>query len=91
MPCSDGGPSAEDMILIQARHDTAARLACEYCQSLERAGQTVPEWAQEWWQEHQDDDRVRKAIEEATERNEKLRLKAVSKLTKEEREALGIK
>lgn len=90
MPCSDGGPTQDSVDRERKRHDIQARLACAYCQFMEAARKPIPEWAREWWAEHQDADRVRLAIEQATERNRKLRMKAVAKLTPEERQALGL-
>lgn len=45
----------------------------------------------EWWIEHQEIDKKREREEKYIERKEKLRTKALNKLTLEEKKILGIK
>ena len=48
MPCFDPRAAASD----QAAH----RIACYMLATLEAAGHPIPEFAREWWREHQDMD-----------------------------------
>jgi hypothetical protein len=70
----------------------AIAVACAACKGLVNLGriQDMPGWVQKWWAEH-----VRKDEEAARERQREARKKqlaaqAKSKLSKEEREALGL-
>jgi hypothetical protein len=44
----------------------------------------------DWWEEHQEADRKREAEEEAEKKRKKIAKQALAKLTKEEKEALGL-
>jgi hypothetical protein len=92
MPCydprtndCDGKLSAETIELI----NTLTRLSCEYCHQLEQHGIPVPLYAKTWWEEHKRMDAEREAREEAEKRATILRMVALSKLTPDERQALG--
>jgi hypothetical protein len=43
-----------------------------------------------WWHEHQEKDRERKRYEMQQHKKNKIKQKAIAKLTKEERKALGV-
>ena len=90
MPCSDGGPSREQIEREQRDHQTMTRLACDRCREIEARGGTVPAWAQEWWQEHKRRDDDRQQRETQAQREAEIRKRAISKLTPEEREELGV-
>lgn len=89
MPCSDGGPSYDDLQRQARDRDTVTRLACDRCKWLEKTGE-VPEWAREWWESHKAEDRRRIQEDAQARREEQIRKRALSKLTKEEREELGL-
>lgn len=52
MPCYDSRSEVSPL-----DHQTATRLACDFCNQLESAGVGVPEYAKEWWVEHKAMDR----------------------------------
>lgn len=51
MPCYDSRDS-EDRAEMQRRLDVTTRLACDYCKSIERAGEDIPAFARHWWEKH---------------------------------------
>ena len=103
MPCSDGGPSQEQ---IEHPHKVEA-LLCAVFHVLNVKNGPVPlhdvlnavnwtkagvtrEWAQNWWQDHQERDRRREKEEAKQAEQVKLRHNARSKLTTQELAALGL-
>lgn len=90
MPCSGGGPSREDQEREARDQDTLARLACDRCRELEARGGTVPEWAREWWVDHKKQDAERARREKAAKTSAKIRKQAIAKLSKAERDELGV-
>ena len=78
--------------------DKLARIACKALTHIEEMDDggleklilQEPEIA-EWWSAHKEADRKAKEKEQAIEEKKRLRESALSKLTKEERAALGIK
>lgn len=67
-----------------------ARLACLYCSTLDTHGVTIPEWAQAWWKEHQAVDAQRAEYSKQYQQQSETAKRALDKLTKEERRALGL-
>lgn len=66
------------------------RLLCDWCkQNKDRISQCSLE-LQIWWRDHEIADKKRRVREEEKEREKTLRESALSKLTKEERKALGV-
>jgi hypothetical protein len=90
MPCSDGGPTREQVEQERQDHQTMTRLSCDRCREIEARGGVVPEWAQSWWQKHKRHDAARLEREAVARRQQEIRMKALSKLTKAEREELGV-
>lgn len=90
MPCTDGGPSWEDIQKEQRNHATIVRLACDRCRELESRGGAVPDWALEWWNEHRTQDLRRQRYEAAAQRDAEIRKQAIAKLTPKERAELGV-
>lgn len=91
----DGGPTQEELRREQHYRDTVYRLACEYCHLLEQQdidgmGPGVPDWAQEWYAHHKIQDAYRKKREQDEAKQVAARAKALSKLSKAERVALGL-
>ena len=90
MPCSDGGPSREQIEREHRDHQTMTRLACDRCREIESRGGIVPAWAQEWWTEHKRRDNERLERETKAQSEAEIRKQAIAKLTPEEREELGV-
>jgi homoserine trans-succinylase len=81
---------------LKTEADKLARIACRALDALTEAGQAdflllKDDETREWWVAHQEADRKAREKEEARIRREELKAAALSKLTQEEREALGIK
>lgn len=101
MPCSDGGPSNEQ---VRDQRNIPAML-CALATALEDSGlldsvlETVDyneggitrQWFDYWWADHKVEDQRRRAQER--ERKEAIirRAAALNKLTPEERAALGVR
>lgn len=66
------------------------RLACDRCKAIEAQGGAIPEWAKEWWESHKAADAQRARESAEVRRQNKIREKALKKLTPEERNELGI-
>ena len=90
MPCSDGGPSYEQVEQEERDLKTMTRLACDRCKEIEARGGNVPAWAMEWWTRHKAKDRERLKEDAVARRESKIRKTALAKLTKKEREELGL-
>jgi hypothetical protein len=90
MPCSDSGPSREEIERESRDHQTMTRLSCDRCREIESRGGTVPSWGQEWWQEHKLRDAERLKRDHKVQREAEIRKQAIAKLTPEEREELGV-
>ena len=90
MPCSDGGPSREQIEQDARFHQTMTRLSCDRCRELEARDGKVPKWAAEWWENHQAHDAQRLTEQAEARRQYQVRKKALSKLTPEERDELGL-
>lgn len=90
MPCSDGGPSLGEIEQSKRNHQAIVRLACDRCRWFEGQGLPVPSWAIEWWTGHKARDE--EELKNSTRRQEQamVRREALSKLTPEEREELGL-
>jgi hypothetical protein len=100
MPCSSGNenwwvkhePSVP--IGIQYRDhphwETLTRLACDRCLELEARGNVIPPWAEDWWKEHKIKDKRERKESEKAKRYAQIRATALAKLTKEERDELGL-
>src|SRR5574343_1494989 len=80
MPCSDDRRDEPN-----PHYQTLVRLACERCREIELHGGAVPHWAAQWWAEHQEVDRQRRAREAAEAERARLRKYALAKLSPEER------
>jgi hypothetical protein len=95
MPCSDGGPVYHDDPETKQRLDKVTRLLCGLCQSLKNQGldddiYTTPELG-DWWDNHQEQDRVRLECERKEKEEKEAKLKALAKLSPRERRLLGLK
>lgn len=66
------------------------RLSCDRCREIEARGGTVPEWAMDWWQRHKQEDEERLRTETAAVESAVIRARAIRKLSREEREELGV-
>lgn len=93
MPCSSGeGPNYyEDTSKI----DHLTNMLCGLCTRIENTDSGYlledDESLMKWWDQHKKEDNERKALEESLAKRQKLKEEALSKLTKEEREALGLR
>lgn len=94
MPCTDGGPSYEQIQEEKEFHNAMTRLSCEYCKAIERGDvkdvKSVPKWAKKWWKNHQDSDVKREREEKENREWTKKRKAALAKLTDEEKGYLDI-
>lgn len=89
MPCTSGS-NFEEIAVNRDHLDIITRLACDRCRWLEGSGLEIPHEAIQWWRRHKELDRARIEKEEREKRLAEIRKKAAEKLTKEEREALGL-
>lgn len=101
MPCSDGGPSYEQ---IQEQRNIPAIL-CALLSSLEARGSldealiacdwaeagVSRQWTEAWWRRHKVEDAERREREERHRDREALREATLRKLTGEEKSILGLK
>lgn len=98
MPCSSGGYESasyyNDYVEYKDRADRATRAACE----LGRLLKTVPKLfatltprTQKWIKRHEAMDRRRIEQEKEKKRTTKIRQNALAKLSKEERDILGVR
>lgn len=87
MPCHDPDDSPT---YLYGRISNLTRMLCGLCQATEDRMEYWPADVAEWWKAHQEDDRKRRAAEEAREREKELRAQALSKLSPEERRALRL-
>ena len=90
MPCSDGGPSREQIDREIRDVNTMTRLSCDRCQEIESRGSEVPEWAKEWWESHKRKDYEETLRSEKKRKEVEIRKRAINKLTPEERAELGV-
>lgn len=103
MPCSDGGPTPEQMRLEERNRRYLPAALCAVltvleADGLEKAldkldyveGGFTREWLEQWWAEHKEEDRLRREREATAAQREALREAAIAKLTPEEREALKL-
>jgi predicted transcriptional regulator len=100
MPCRDyesdswGSGSAENTKL-KAKVDKLARIACKAMTALEENGLEdflvlKDDEVASWWKEHKEADRKEQARLIEKERRERVKAEALSKLSSEERELLGL-
>jgi len=93
MPCNDGGQREDREGAMLDRLNIVTRLLCELCSKAVKAGVEndifSPEMAK-WWEEHQAKDRARFRQEQEQERQDRLRARAINKLTTAEQKALGL-
>jgi hypothetical protein len=106
MPCTDGGYSNDQYDEMRARLNKATALLCEVLTQLEgqssvfvgKDGRILynkldPEnlGLESWWVKHQEDDRRRIEKENQAIEKEKIKQKALNKLSPEEKRLLGLK
>lgn len=64
----------------------------ELLQAVDYKEAGIPEgFIREWWAKHQEEDRIRKEREASAAKRERIRKRALDKLSKEEKAALGIR
>jgi len=76
---------------LYGRLDTIDRdtaLLCKWCKANDVTKKSLE--LQIWWRDHQKADAKRRAAQQALERQTHLKLQALAKLSKEEREALDL-
>ena len=81
---------------LKKQNDRLARIACNAMTALEEAGQEdflllKDKEVREWWAKHKEADAKAKAEREEKARMARIKKEALSKLSTEERKALGIK
>lgn len=77
---------------VRRYSDIVTRNLCRILQKVGVAAETyLDEEGMTWWVDHKELDRQRQIEEDAKEEQRLLKEKALSKLTKEEKKALGIK
>lgn len=90
MPCQSEPPTEAEERRMREDDNTMTRLACDRCKSIEASGGEIPKWAKRWWQEHKSLDAERMERNQQQKREASIRKKAISKLSKSERAALGV-
>lgn len=89
--------SDKELRVNKKEFDLVTRLLCSLCRFLEKLGmaKTITEIEngelETWWQAHKKMDAEREAKETEWENNKRLRLKALAKLTDEDKKVLGLK
>jgi hypothetical protein len=81
---------------LKKTNDKLARIACKVMTELVAHGKAdflvlKDDELREWWEKHQEADRKAREAAEAKKRLAQVRREALSKLTPEEKKALGIK
>jgi hypothetical protein len=94
MPCHDDRNSYD--YSERERADKMTRIACRVMTALEELGKEdflllKDDEIRQWWAEHKEFDRLRRAHEEETQRLIKEKAEAMSKLTEEQKRILGLK
>lgn len=99
MPCTDGGPSHEQVMSERAVPACMCAVIRKHgikivIESLDESAHDEPaelaRWITNWWSMHQHEDDRRAVRERRSKADEALREQARSKLTPEERKALGL-
>lgn len=99
MPCrdyeSDSWSSSAEVARYKEQADRLARIACKAMSELERNGiedmlVLRDDEVREWWMKHKEADRKRREAEERAAYRERVKAEALSKLSDEEKEILGI-
>lgn len=92
MPCTYYEPdyTQQELKEIREEKNTVTRLACDRCKELEIREGRVPDWAVKWWKKHKQLDAKREAASLKRQKEIAIRVQALSKLTKEERNELGV-
>lgn len=90
MPCSDDGRGYSE---LQDRCNKVTHLLCDACRFIERNhdfGNKVSAELFDWYQEHKKVDAERAREQQQADLRQQYRATAISKLSREERQALGI-
>lgn len=104
MPCA-GPTDAEHLNELSVRHAKVEAALCAVLTLLETELHLTPmlayldykeagitrQWLEEWWRDHKAKDAARRARENEAETISLLRARALGKLSKVEREALGFR
>lgn len=89
MPCSDNGyPRGREV--DESDYQVMTRLSCEYCTMLDNRGSHIPGYAASWWNKHKQRDEERLENSKRERQQDIIRESALSKLSAEEREELGL-
>ncbi len=84
-----------DIKRLKAEADKLARIACKAMTELVKSGHAdflvlKDDEVREWWDKHQEDDRIAREAEAEKRRVAKLKKEALAKLSDEEKQILGI-
>lgn len=101
MPCQsydsswDSGSDDRKIRELKKQADKLARIACKALATLEENQLEdllllKDDETREWWAKHKEDDRKAQEAKEARERRERTKAEALSKLSAEEKEVLGL-
>jgi ABC-type cobalamin/Fe3+-siderophores transport system ATPase subunit len=97
MPCRDYEFDYGDRSVLSEQNDKLARIACNALNAFAKADPEAVEKflsknkeAREWWSKHQEADRAEKERKLEENRVKKLKKEALSKLSDEEKKALGL-
>jgi hypothetical protein len=90
MPCSDGGPTVDDYDYLSRRVDEVTQMLCWLCNNVDRKIIKKNPVLYSWFEAHEMADKARKKHEQEQKERNRLREQGLSKLTKEERIALGL-
>ncbi len=93
MPCTDGGPTYDEINTSTIKN--LEKMLCYVLTRLKNKDSlsTVLKENEElsnWWEQHQEEDKIRIKNEEAKIKQKNLKKKALKKLSPQERAALGL-
>lgn len=99
MPCQSGpNPPEWEIQSYKNEIDKVTQMLCALCGSIEQSGMSaefvsslMPKKVATWWRNHKAIDESRKVSEEKAAQIKRFKENALSKLTKKEKAALGLK
>lgn len=93
MPCKDEYVEAENRRNVNEKINKLTRMLCWLCSRLNGNNALLIQSNEElrkWWEDHQNADAIREARELAEKTKAEIKNRALAKLNRQEREALGI-
>jgi hypothetical protein len=94
MPCRDYNDTPKGYGELSARNDKLARMLCRVLDTIEQEPGVVFDFGKEinaWWKEHKKQDELARKAQALQAERVRVAVRAMKKLTKKEREALGLR